>query len=503
MGICLSSDTKNKLAALGVPHQKLSFINFPSPQQGKIQPHKISIGIASRCHANGCKREYLLGQLSPRLEPKAFIFHVMGQGWDAVIHELHRYGSEIVYHGDFDPELYRNLWQQLDYYLYLGNDEGSTGFMDAMEAGVPAIATPQGFHLDLPEGLTYAFNDLEGLAQIFSELSEERRRRKVAVSVLSWSDYARKHLIIWREVLNRRAGKTLYPFTREELVSAGLSVETTEAASTGNSWLTRMPALPGPGGAAHRPRLLIVADEPQNRLEATWRQIIRSAPNDLPIFLNRAGSPVEKRKFPSEQGLEILLLDYRNYSDEEITMLSFDFDIVGFWNFAPLRLLKRLQRRSKANYVLRHNHLLKISARLQGRSALADLSRDLFFKFVNSLRTRSRAITVSFWTCSLHDKNSVPHARGFLREFLAGVDTVFYAETDWEAELKPVARSFCLMPLPEAEASWEQVFNILFRTMRDIPTKERYTIGYITSLFIIKCLGVIVRNLPRRKQSHA
>lgn len=492
MGICLSSDTMHKLAALGIPRAKLSFINFPSPQHGKIQPHKISMGITSRCHAHGSKREYLLAQLAPRLEPGEFIFHIIGQGWDAVIDELRRYGSEVVYHGDFSPELYCNFWQQLDYYLYLGQDEGSTGFLDAMEAGVPAITTPQGFHLDLPEGLTYPFNDLESLTQIFWELAGERQKRRLAVSGISWSDYARKHLIIWKEILNRRSGQILYSVTKEELDSVGMN--TTIDNPFHNSWLAPLPAASGPGGAVHRPRLLLVADESQEILGEVWQKIIRSAPQNLPIFLNYAGSPSVEGKIPS-CGLEILLLDYRKYSDEEIEMLSFDFDAVGFWNFSPLRLLKLLQHRSKPNFVLRFPQLLKISSHLKGRSLMARLLRRLFFGFINSHRTRSRAVTVSFWTHCFNETKTYQQTPDSLRKFFSNVDSVIYSDSEWETELKLIARDFSKVPHPETEGSWNEAFKTLFRTMHNNPAKESHTVG----LFLARVCGFIARHLSWRK----
>jgi len=55
---------------------------------------------------------------------------------------------EVEYHENFDYEVYKELIPTLDYYLYVGKDEGQMGFIDALAAGIPTIVTPQGFHLD-------------------------------------------------------------------------------------------------------------------------------------------------------------------------------------------------------------------------------------------------------------------------------------------------------------------------------------------------------------------
>jgi hypothetical protein len=476
MGICLSSDTMHKLVALGAPRRKLCFINFPSPQQGQIQRHKISVGITSRCYANGSKREYLIAQLAPRLEPGAFVFHVMGRGWDAVIHELQRHGSDVVYHGDFDGECYRSLWQQLDYYLYVGQDEGSTGFLDAMEAGVPAITTPQGFHLDLAEGITHAFNDFEDLAQVFSEIADERRRRRIAVSSLSWRDYARKHLVAWREVLNRRAGTARYPVSTEELESVGIT--SAEPLVAMSPLLGAMPAAPGPGGAAHRPRLLLVADEPQAELEAVWQQIIRASPRSGGMSVRHVGDSRGRKTESGKPGLEVVLLDYRDFSDTEIVSLSFDYDAVGFWNCAPARLVRRLQRRSKLNYVLRYNLLSILSRRVGDRHALGRLGRTLLFRAVHSLRMRSRAVTISVWTRGAEQGTTAEKVPRRVRQFIDQVDVVLFTCAGWEVVMNGATRYSCYVPPPGTGASWDAAFSTLFRAMQSASSREAKTAGF-------------------------
>lgn len=472
MGICLSADTMHKLSALGLPRRKLSFINFPSPQQGNIQVHKISIGITSRCYLHGSKREYLLGQLAQHLPRNSFIFHIMGHGWDAVIHELRRHGSEVVYHGDFDPNVYRQLWQLLDYYLYLGQDEGSTGFLDAMEAGVPAIATPQGFHLDLPIGLSYAFNDFEDLRQIFNELYEERNSRRNAIGGLTWPGFALKHLVVWREAINRRTGRNLYNITPEELASVGICADSDVTGCMVNPWLGQMPTSPGPGGAVHRLRLLLVADEPLEQLDSIWRTIINSAPQELPIILNCAGREVEQRKYLKDHGMEIKLLDYRSCSNEEIVLLSFDFDAVGFWNMAPLNLVKRLQKRSNKSYSLCHKRLFDLCQRLQTTRLSLRWMQTILFRLIHSLKTRSSVTTVLFWSHPVRVGQSNKINNRDLSQCLSIVDLAVFTDNEWGTLFRTPANHarFESMDLTTfSRSSWQNVFHRLFQAVRAQP----------------------------------
>ncbi len=70
----------------------------------------------------------------------------------------------------------------LDYYVYFGHDEGSMGFVDAIAAGVETIVTPQGYHLDVEDGITHPIDTLDDLALTLRRIVEDRRRRVARVS---------------------------------------------------------------------------------------------------------------------------------------------------------------------------------------------------------------------------------------------------------------------------------------------------------------------------------
>jgi len=220
MGICMSYEAVQRLAHFAVPREKLCFI---SPAHDSVmKPRKTLVGLATRIYPDGCKREHLLHELAEQISPEDFKFAIMGSGWESVVAALRSMGFEVDYFDQFDYSTYCTLIPNLDYYLYLGQDEGSMGFLDALAAGVPTIVTPQGFHLDVPGGITYSFEELGDLKRIFFEISNLKRKRVQAVSALTWTENARKHLLVWEHLLCRKAGKETPATINHELISMGV-----------------------------------------------------------------------------------------------------------------------------------------------------------------------------------------------------------------------------------------------------------------------------------------
>jgi len=467
MGVCLSSDTMHKLVALGLPRERLCYINFPSPQQGRIERRRTTIGLTSRCHPHGSKREYLLGELARRLPSGEFVCHIMGLGWDAVIEELRRHGTEVVYYGDFEQEAYRRLWQGLDYYLYLGQDEGSTGLLDALEAGVPTITTPQGFHLDLEGGVVHVVEDLDDLTRVFGELAEERGRLRASVAHITWPEYARKHLALWGELINRRAGRVVHPVDQACLDAMELRLEA-EPSNPVRGRVAAMPLEPGPGGAVHRPRLLVVADEPLDQVETAWRQIIAASGDSADITLRCEGQGLEQRAYLVGFRLDVKLVDWRSRSIEELAVLSLDFDAVGFWNFAPLQAFARLNQRWRPNYLMRSSFLSRLNEALSERPGIARWGSRALFGFVHALGTTSRVKIISFWTQPPLQSGPDLSGRHELRTWLSSVDAVIYAGPDRNALVETSAPRACRVPSPGAspnDGGWGPAIRMVLETI--------------------------------------
>ena len=62
---------------------------------------------------------------------------------------------EVDFQRFFFRKLYLNSMRNLDYLIYLGNDEGSMSFLDAIQLGIKTIMIPQGFQNDLQEFITH------------------------------------------------------------------------------------------------------------------------------------------------------------------------------------------------------------------------------------------------------------------------------------------------------------------------------------------------------------
>jgi hypothetical protein len=205
IGICLSSDTEKMLINKGISASQLCYITPGSDLE--IKPRRIVIGLTTNIYPNKCKREDVLIRLAQTRNLSSFEFSIFGKGWEGITPILEAAGAIV----NIDPgsDNYIADYQRIllgvpkfDYYLYMGLDEGSMGLIDALAAGVPTIVTPQGFHLDIPAGITYPFWDTNDLAKIFNEIEQDRNSRIQSVQSLTWNEYAHKHALLWRALLS-------------------------------------------------------------------------------------------------------------------------------------------------------------------------------------------------------------------------------------------------------------------------------------------------------------
>lgn len=215
LGICMSHDTYRQLVRKGVPSHKLCYV---SPAHDRItSPRKIRMGITSKVQASGCKREHMLLELARRISPDDFEFFIMGTGWTSLVEEMRELGVEVEYHDAFNAELYPKIFPTFDYYLYFGWDEGSMGYLDALNAGVPTIVTPQGFHLDAIGGITHPFKELDELVEIFQQIAAPKNARIKSIESWSWEEYTRKHVVIWNYLLRRKTSSAIFRKEEAEL----------------------------------------------------------------------------------------------------------------------------------------------------------------------------------------------------------------------------------------------------------------------------------------------
>jgi hypothetical protein len=205
-GICMSRDTMQKLARLGIPKSKLCFVN--PAHDDRMLPRKINVGLTTKVQLDGCKREGMLVDLLRNIDPASFRFTIMGEGWDDIVRKARTRGFEFDYYNRFDRTTYERIMPLFDYYLYLGKDEGSMGFLDALTARVKTITTAQGFHLDVPGGITHKFDTQAELVEVFRRIDDERKALSESVSTWNWREYAVKHVEIWQYLVTGKRSPT-------------------------------------------------------------------------------------------------------------------------------------------------------------------------------------------------------------------------------------------------------------------------------------------------------
>jgi hypothetical protein len=204
--ICMSPMTVDQLASYGIDRKQLTYA-LPASDVA-VAPRRIVVGITSANYDDGRKREWLLSKLSEDIPLDEFEFQIYGRGWDQVRSKLESAGASVLvkepsddYRADYDA--IKLAVPKFDYYFYPGLDEGSLGTLDALVAGVKTIVTRQGFHLDIPNGITHGFWDYDEMKQIFVEIVRERRERMQFARCLTWDRYAHRHLDIWSSLIER------------------------------------------------------------------------------------------------------------------------------------------------------------------------------------------------------------------------------------------------------------------------------------------------------------
>ena len=242
MAICCSAESVDALAAAGLPREKLCFVN--PGHDGEMRARRTVIGITSKVQASGCKREGILLDLAQRLSPDEFQFRIMGAGWDEHVKQLRLAGFTVDHWKAFDRPEYLKLMPSLDYYLYLGLDEGSMGYMDALAAGVQTIVTTQGFHLDAPGGITHGWSEPAELFRIFESIAREKRLRQQAVANWTWPEYAKRHFALWKYLLAKQTAEPIPAALRAPLNKMAVLASDATFAPTPNGARTPTSAAP-------------------------------------------------------------------------------------------------------------------------------------------------------------------------------------------------------------------------------------------------------------------
>lgn len=223
LGICMSKEQMNKLINMGLDKNKLCYVN--PAHDGVIPVKKWVVGLASRVYSDGRKNETYFNKLADVLDPRYFKFKIMGANWAPQVNYMRSKGFEVEYWADFNYEIYtKKFFADMDYYLYMGTDEGQMGFVDAQSAGVKTIVTAQGYHMDSDSPITHPFMTYDELEKIFLGIQAEKMDIVGAMHNWTWQSYALKHLQIFEYL---KSGKIIQNDFRDGLNSLLLN-RTTE-----------------------------------------------------------------------------------------------------------------------------------------------------------------------------------------------------------------------------------------------------------------------------------
>lgn len=218
--ICMSAFTRELLISHGLPADKISYVLPAVDSPPKVK--KIKIGLSGRVYKDGRKNENWLISAAQKIVLENFQFHFFGSGWERVESSIISSGGEVFVYpegSDYleDHKLIISKLKDLDYWMYLGFDEGSLGTLDAALAAVPLIVTPQGFHLELPSRIDYPVSSEENLISVLQDLDSPVRLSADAETYWSWARYAQDHVSIWSGNFN------YVPFpSNKKSVEAGL-----------------------------------------------------------------------------------------------------------------------------------------------------------------------------------------------------------------------------------------------------------------------------------------
>ena len=175
------------------------------PHDDDLKLKKIHLGFFTNLYNDGRKKENIFIDSVKKIDPKLIKLSIIGKGWKTYVYDLKNYGYEIDYQRFFFRRCYLSKLKEIDFLLYLGCDEGSMSFLDAIQMGIKTIMIPQGFQKDLQQFITHKLNnDLSNLGDVFKKVIKNKSRFLKIRNELTWENYAEQHLRIWQLLLKNK-----------------------------------------------------------------------------------------------------------------------------------------------------------------------------------------------------------------------------------------------------------------------------------------------------------
>ena len=198
-GIAFSNHHKKFIEKKSLGVKKIFHILPPTDDDVKLK--KINFGIFTDLYSDGRKEEDFFFNSFIKLDPHFFKLSIIGKGWKKYVKAFQEKNIEVDFQRFFFRKLYLNKMSNLDYLIYLGNDEGSMSFLDAIKLGIKTIMVPQGFQSDLQEFITYKVDkNLRNFPDIISKIIREKQKFIKIKKKLNWANYAFQHCEIWKNL---------------------------------------------------------------------------------------------------------------------------------------------------------------------------------------------------------------------------------------------------------------------------------------------------------------
>ena len=199
-GIAMSKDHANFIKSKALGLKKIFYILPPNDNDLKLK--KINLGFFSNLYSDGRKNQKFFIESVKKISPELIKLSIIGKGWKELVSELKTVGYEINYQRFFFRTRYISILKDIDYLIYLGNDEGSMSFLDALQLGIKTIMIPQGFQKDLEKFITFKIDkNLKNFPLILKKITDEKKKFLDIRRKLTWERYTQEHIKIWKTLI--------------------------------------------------------------------------------------------------------------------------------------------------------------------------------------------------------------------------------------------------------------------------------------------------------------
>ena len=198
-GIAMSKDHANFIKSKALGLKKIFYVLPPNDNDLKLK--KINLGFFTNLYSDGRKNQKFFIESVKKISPELIKLSIIGKGWKELVGELKAAGYEISYQRFFFRSRYISTLKDIDYLIYLGNDEGSMSFLDALQLGIKTIMIPQGFQKDLEKFITFKIDkNLKNFPSILKKITDEKNKFLEIREKLTWENYTQEHVKIWESL---------------------------------------------------------------------------------------------------------------------------------------------------------------------------------------------------------------------------------------------------------------------------------------------------------------